>query len=162
MLDLRSRLTSFLRLQGGKEFELANRAVYVSFDYENDRRYKNLLEAWHENREFDFRFRDASSGEIKSNDIARIKAALTTKIRDAKVLLVIVGKEANVWHKDWREIGYRNWINFEIARAKEAGLKLVCVKIDDGYESPEQAMNCGAKWAMSFTQAAVVKALREA
>lgn len=145
-----------------EKFLAERRKVYVSFDYENDRDYKLLLQAWHANEEFTFRFNDASSGEVKSNDIGRIKAALTAKIRDADILLVIVGKEANKWHKDWMQIKYRNWINFEIAKAKEAQKKIVAVKIDRKYESPEQIEGAGASWAMSFSDEGITKALREA
>lgn len=142
------------------EVIVANRKVYVSFDYENDRHYKSMLQAWSANRQFDFAFNDASSGEIQTNDIAKIKAALTAKIRDAEVLLVLVGKEANKHHKDWMQIGFRNWINFEIAKAREAGKKLVAVKLDKSNESPEQIQGTGAAWAMSFSDDAVTKALR--
>ncbi len=144
------------------DFFMANRKVYVSFDYENDRHYKLMLQAWSANRQFDFSFNDASSGEIQTNDISRIKAGLTKKIRDSEVLLVLIGKEANKHHRDWMQIGFRNWINFEIAQARAAGKKLVAVKIDRNFESPEQIDGAGAAWAMSFSDEAVTKALRSA
>ena len=40
-------------------------------------------------------------------------------------VIVIVGKEANKLHKDRELIGYRNWQNFEIAKAKELGKNLL-------------------------------------
>ncbi len=144
------------------DFFMANQKVYVSFDYENDRHYKSMLQAWSANQQFDFSFNDASSGEIQTSDISRIKAALTKKIRDAEVLLVLVGKEANKFHRNWMQIGFRNWINFEIAQAREAGKKLVAVKLDRNFESPEQLDGAGASWAMSFSDEAVTKALRSA
>ena len=52
-------------------------AVFVSFDYENDRRYKFMLEAWHANPRFQFVFQDETPREIDSTNIGRIKAALT-------------------------------------------------------------------------------------
>jgi len=60
---------------------MAKKKIFVSFDYENDRIYKNMLEAWDANPDFDFVFSDRSSGEIKSEDIGRVKAALTTKVK---------------------------------------------------------------------------------
>src|SRR4030042_4413138 len=111
--------------------------VFVSFDYENDKHYKFLLEAWNKNDKFDFSFADHSSEEIDSNEIARVKAALTQKINSADVTLVIIGKDANKKHPDSDEIGYKNWINFEIARSIDAGNSLVAVKIDSTNESPE-------------------------
>lgn len=141
---------------------MAKKKVFVSFDYENDKYYKFLLEAWDANPKFDFTFSDISSQEIQTWDISRIKAALTAKINQATYTLVIVGKEANKPHKDRVKIGYRNWLNFEIAKSKENRNRLVAVKLDRTYESPQELLNTGAKWAMSFTQEAILKALDEA
>ncbi len=134
--------------------------IFISFDYDNDKRYKFLLNAWNENSEFEFSFFDHSSKEIQSNNISIIKAGLTNKIKQAQTTLVIVGKYANSYHKDRFEIGYKNWINFEIAKSKQAGNELIAVKIDRSYTSPEELTNSGASWAMSFTQNNIIKALR--
>ncbi len=136
--------------------------VFISFDYEDDRDYRNLLSAWDRNTNFEFTFSDLTPSEIQSWRIDRIKAALTRKINQATYTLVIVGKNANKRHSDWREIGYRNWINFEVAKSKESGNKLVGVKIDKSYESPEELLGSGASWAMSFTQQAIINALNNA
>ena len=53
--------------------------VFVSFDYDNDKQYKYLLEAWDANPNFSFVFEDKTPGELNTNDIARIKAGLTTQ-----------------------------------------------------------------------------------
>ena len=136
--------------------------MFVSFDYENDRHWKNLLEAWDANPQFDFQFSDLSSQEINSWLVSRIKAALTSKINNANYTLVIVGSEANKKHKDSVEIGYKNWLNFEIAKSKINRNKLVGVKLSSANESPEELLGAGASWAMSFTQNSIIKALNEA
>lgn len=141
---------------------MAKKHVFVSFDYENDKSYKFLLQAWDANPEFDFLFSDYSASEINSEDISTVKACLTKKIKQATYTLVIVGKEANKEHKDHVKIGYKNWLNFEIAKSKENRNKLVGIKIDKTYESPDELKNSGATWAMSFTQAAIIKALNDA
>lgn len=141
---------------------MAKKKVFISFDYENDRNYKNLLVAWDKNKDFDFSFNDKSSGEIDSEDVSKVKAALTTKINNATHTLVIIGKEANKQHKNHKEIGYKNWLNFEIARSKANKNKLIGVKIDKSYTSPDEILNAGASWAMSFTFDAIKKALDEA
>jgi len=141
---------------------MAKKKVFVSFDYENDRRYKFLLEAWDANPDFEFVFRDMTPREIDSYNIGRIKAALTTKINPATHTLVIVGKEANKLHKDHVLIGFRNWINFEVHQSKLNHNKIVAVKLDKSYESPEELVGAGASWAMSFTQPAILQALSEA
>lgn len=141
---------------------MAKKNVCVSFDFENDGYYRNLLSAWDANSNFEFNFNDVTPSEINSNDISRIKAGLTRRINQCKYLLVIVGKYANQQHKDHEEIGEKNWINWEIKKAKELNKKLVAVKINYTYESPEQLYNSGATWAMSFTQDKIIKALNDA
>lgn len=136
--------------------------VFVSFDYERDRYYKFLLQAWDANPDFDFEFYDMSSGEIQTNDISRVKAALSAKIAKADYTLVIVGKDANKLHKDRYEIGYRNWQNYEIARSKYYGNRLVAVKLDYQYDSPEELLGSGASWAYSFTRDSILSALNNA
>ena len=141
---------------------MAKKKVFVSFDYDNDKRYKFLLEAWDANKQFEFSFADQSSREINTNNVDRVKAGLTRRINSATYTLVIVGKEANKRHKDYRLIGYRNWINFEIAKSKANRNKLVAVKIKRTYESPEELLGSGASWAMAFTEASIVNALNKA
>jgi len=141
---------------------MAKKKVFVSFDYENDKHYKFLLKAWDANPEFDFSFSDLSSQEINSWEVSRVKAALTSKINSATYTLVIVGADANKKHKDSDEIGYKNWLNFEIARSKQNGNKLVAVKLSSSYTSPDELLNSGASWAMSFKQDPIIKALKDA
>jgi hypothetical protein len=114
------------------------------------------------NKNMDFTFNDCSSDEIHTNSVTVVKSGLTRRINDTEYTLVIIGKEANKLHKDHYEIGYKNWINFEIAKSKDNGNKIVAVKIDKSYESPDELKNAGASWAMSFTQDAIIKALNEA
>jgi hypothetical protein len=141
---------------------MAKKKIFVSFDYENDKHYKFLLEAWDANPNFDFYFSDLSSQEINSWSIPVIKQKLSQKINEANYTLVIVGKEANKQHKDHKEIGYKNWLNYEVAKSKEHKNKLVAVKIDKTNAPPEELLNSGASWAMSFTLDEIVKALNKA
>lgn len=136
--------------------------VFISFDFDNDKHYKYILEAWDANPNFEFEFNDTTSHEIKSNDVSRVKAALTAKINEATYTLVIVGKEANKRHRDSALIGFKNWINFEVHQSKLNGNKLVGVKIERTYESPEELINAGATWAMTFTEDTILKALNDA
>lgn len=141
---------------------MAKKKVFVSFDYTNDKIYKYLLDAWDANKNMDFVFNDCSADEIQSNNIPTIKAGLTRRINTTTYTLVIIGEEANVQHPDYAEIGYKNWINFEVAKSKSHGNKLVAVKIQRYYESPEELLGSNATWAMNFTQEAIIKALNEA
>ncbi len=141
---------------------MLKKRVFVSFDYENDKHYKFLLEAWDANPDFDFVFEDATPTEIDSNNVGRIKAALTNKINSATHTLVIIGKEANTMHRHYRLIGYKNWINFEIHQSKLNRNKLVAVKIDRNYESPEELIGVNATWAYAFDRDPIIRALNAA
>ena len=115
---------------------MAKKKVFVSFDYDNDRHYKALLKAWDANPSFDFYFSDLSSSEINSLAVSIVKQVLSAKINQANYTLVLVGKEANKQHADYREIGYKNWLNYEIAKSKQHGNKLVGVKLLSTNTSP--------------------------
>jgi len=141
---------------------MAKKKVFVSFDYDKDKYYEFLLKAWDANPYFEFSFSDMSSNEINTDNISRVKAGLTTKIRQATYTLVIIGEDANKCHKDYMEIGYKNWQNFEIARSVDYGNKLVGVKINSNYAAPEEMLGHGATWALSFTQDAIIQALIDA
>lgn len=141
---------------------MGKKKIFVSFDYENDRQYKFLLNAWSNNDEFEFEFDDKSSQEINSWNIPTVKGALSRKIHEADYTIVIVGKEANKLHKDHALIGYRNWQNFEIAKSKEYGNKLIGIKLDNSYESPNELLGSNASWARSYTKEAIMEAVRKA
>lgn len=140
---------------------MAKKPVFVSFDYDNDKDYKNLLAAWDANSNFEFKFSDKSAHEINSENVDRVKAVLTRKINDATYTLVLIGKYANKKHPDSDLIDDINWINWEINKSKELGKKLVAVKLDNDNESPKAIMGVGAKWA-SYTQESIIKALVDA
>jgi cytochrome oxidase Cu insertion factor (SCO1/SenC/PrrC family) len=98
---------------------MAKKKVFVSFDYDNDKRYKTLLKAWDANPNFDFYFSDLSSDEIKSSSVSVVKQVLSKKINEANYTVVLVGEEANKQHSDHKEIGYKNWLNYEVAKSKQ-------------------------------------------
>ena len=136
--------------------------VFVSFDYDNDKHYKFLLEAWNENPKFEFVFDDGTPQEIDSTNVGRIKAALTSKIKEATHTLVIIGKDANSPHRNRNLIGYKNWINFEVHQSIEHRKRIAAIKLVRTYESPDELLNAKAAWAYSFTEENIIKALEEA
>ena len=141
---------------------MAKKKVFVSFDYDNDKHYKALLKAWDANPNFDFYFSDLSSNEINSWSVPVVKQVLSKKINEANYTVVLVGKEANKQHSDHKEIGYKNWLNYEVTKSKEHKNKLVAVKLSSTNVSPDELLSSGAKWAMSFNQESIIKALNEA
>lgn len=136
--------------------------IFVSFDYENDKHYKYLLEAWNANDEFDFVFNDKTPTEINSDNIGRIKAGLTLKIIEATHTLVIVGKEANKEHKDRRLIGYRNWINFEVAQSIKHGNCMALVRLNKANTLPEEVFNGKYALAEGYTENNIISVLNRA
>ena len=141
---------------------MAKKKVCVSFDYENDRHYKNLLKAWDANSDFDFSFNDVTPTEINSNNYSRVKAVITQKIDSATYLLVLVGKHANDTHPRKSEIGCKNWLNWEIKKAKELNKKIIGVKLDRSYTAPDELYGSGVSWALSFSQESIIKAINNA
>ncbi len=133
--------------------------VFVSFDYDNDKHYKYLLEAWHNNPRFQFTFEDGTPREINSVNVGRVKAALTAKIREASHTLVIIGRHANQQHAHRDLIGYRNWINYEVAKSIELGKRIVAVKLDRTFESPDALRGANASWVYSFTEQNIISGL---
>lgn len=136
--------------------------TFVSFDFDNDRQYKYTLNMWASNANIDFSFNDGSTQEIQSWNIGRVKAAITIKIKEADCLLAIIGRYSNSYHKDRNLIGFKNWQYFEIAKAIELGKKVVAVKLDRIFDTPDILYNQGVSWAMSFTLESVKAALHKA
>ncbi len=140
--------------------EVAKTKIFVSFDFENDRNYKYTLNMWNANSTFEFTCNDKSPKEIQSWNISTIKSVLSRKINEATCVVVIVGKEANRLHKDRQLIGYRNWQNFEVAKAKELNKKIIAVQLNSSLEYPEELRNSGATRIYSFKHDDIVKAIR--
>lgn len=124
--------------------------VFISYDYENDKHYKNLLLAWDANRQFDFYISDYSADvSINSTDAGVIKRTISNYINHITVFLVIVGKNTSK----------SSWVKWEIEKAVELGKKIVAVKTDKDNTTPLELYGVGASWALSFTQDAITKAL---
>lgn len=131
---------------------MAKKSVFISFDYDLDAHYKNLLLAWDKHSDFDFGFYDGSLREaVDSNNGTYIKSKIRPKIEGASRLLCIVGKETS----------RSKWIDWEISVAAVNGKKLIGVKTERANVSPEGLKGQGATWALSFNFDAIKKALDE-
>lgn len=127
--------------------------TFVSYDHSEDARYKRLLQAWDANPKFDFEFDSRGPNvAIDSEEAPAIKAALTKCMKDSTHFLVLIGAESHS----------SKWMEWEIKKAKELGLKLVAIKLAKNNESPEGLLGVGTTWATSFTRDQIVKALDEA
>jgi len=127
--------------------------VFISYDYDNDKHFKNLLLAWDANKLFDFSIHDHSADvSINSVNANAIKSVLSRYINEATYFLVVVGEKT---HKS-------AWVKWEIDKAVELGKRIVAVKIDREYKSPPELLGVGASWAMSFTFQSIKDAIDNA
>ena len=132
---------------------MAKKKIFISYDYDNDKHYKNLLKAWDANGTFDFSFHDHSADvSINSTNAAAIKRAISAKINSATYFLCIVGEKT---HKS-------SWVKWEIEKAVELKKKIVAVKTSSTNTTPPELLGVGASWAMSFTEEAIKKAINDA
>jgi hypothetical protein len=132
---------------------MAKPKIFISYDYDNDKLYKNLLVAWDKNSELDFSFYDESVDvSVDSTDAAAIKRVISARIGGATHFLCLVGKKTH----------NSGWVGWEIEKAKELKKKLVAVKIDRENTSPSGLIGAGVSWAMSFTFDAIKKAVEDA
>ena len=132
---------------------MAKKSIFISYDYDNDRNYKNLLLAWDENSDFDFGFNDLSADvSIDSTDASVIRRAISAKINTAPYFLCLVGKYTK----------NSSWVKWEINKAVELNKKIIAVKINSQNETPLALYGVGAKWAMSFAFDSIKKAINEA
>lgn len=132
---------------------MAKKKIFISYDYENDKRYKNLLLAWDKNSEFDFSFYDTSVDvSVDSTDVAAVKRVISARINASTYFLCIVGKYT---HKS-------GWIAWEIDKAVELKKKIVAVKTAKDNDTPSELYGVGAEWALSFTFESIKNAIDSA
>ena len=132
---------------------MAKKKIFISYDYDNDKHYKNLLLAWDQNSEFDFALNDQSADvSIQSSDAAAIKRAISAKINAATYFLCIVGTKT----------GTSGWVAWEIDKAKSLNKRIVSVKTSSTNATPAGLLGAGATWAMSFTFSAIKQAIDSA
>lgn len=132
---------------------MAKTKVFVSYDHSEDAHYKRLLQAWDANPDFDFEFDSRGPNvAIESTDAAVIKSRLTTLMKDATHLLVLVGAKSHT----------SKWMTWEIDRAKQSDvkLKLAAVKLAKANTTPAGLLNVGTAWATSFERDRIVEALK--
>lgn len=132
---------------------MAKPKVFVSYDHSEDARYKYLLQAWDANPDFDFEFDSRGPNvAINSNDSAVIKTRLTTLMKSATHLLVLVGEKSYT----------SDWMTWEIDRAKASDVKLkfAAVKLAKSNVTPAGLLNVGTSWATSFERDRIVDALK--
>ena len=129
---------------------MAKNKVFIGYDYDHDKAFKDRLLGWDANQEFDFSSYDQSFGvAVDSPGAAAIKQDLAARIGDAGYFLCIVGKES-----------YRSgWVAWEVRKAVELKKKLVAVKTDSIYNSPSVLQRAGVSWSTMFNFDSIKQAI---
>jgi len=129
---------------------MAKNKVFIGYDYDHDKAYKDRLLGWDANQEFDFSSYDHSFGvAVDSRESVAIKQDLAAQIGDSSNFLCIVGKET-----------YRSaWMAWEIRKAVELKKKLVATKTDSTNNSPTALQGIGASWTTTFNFDSIKKAM---
>ncbi|HZK55544.1 MAG TPA: TIR domain-containing protein [Desulfosporosinus sp.] len=132
---------------------MAKKSVFISYDYDNDKKYKNLLLAWDANSYFDFSFKDTSVDiSIDSTNSDTISRKISDRIGNSTYFLCIIGKKT-----------YKNaWVKWEISKAVEFGKKVVAVKIDSANTLPDEILGVEASFARYFSFELIKKAIDNA
>ncbi|SRR6266496_810981 len=132
---------------------MAKKKIFISYDYDNDKHFKNLLLAWDQNKRFDFYMSDLSTDvSINSVKSSVVKSVISRYINESSIFLVIVGKRT-----------YKSqWINWEIKKAIELNKKLVAVKTTRDNTTPDSLYGVGASWAMAFSFSSITNAIENA
>lgn len=128
-------------------------SVFVSYDFDNDKEYKNLIIAWNGNNEFDFKVYDESVDvSVDSDGASSIRRVISRRIRKSDVFLCLVGEHT---HKS-------EWVEWEIEKADELDKDFAAVKINKNNETPDALYGKGAEWAYTFNFDRVKEAINDA
>lgn len=131
---------------------MAKKKIFISYDYNNDKHYKNLLVAWDKNNLFDFIFYDASVDvSVNSEDAEYIKRVIKDRINSASYFLCIIGRQT-----------YKSgWVAWETNTAINLYRKIIVVKTEQSNTSLNEISDIGASWAKSFTFESIKNAIEE-
>ena len=129
---------------------MALKEVFVSYDYDHDKRDKDRLLGWDVNHELNFTSYDKSLNvELESNDAADIKQELAAQIGHSSHFLCLVGEES-----------YRsNWAKWQIQKALELKKHVVAVKPNSLNNSPPALQRRDVSWCMKFDFDSISKAI---
>lgn len=129
---------------------MAKNRVFISYDCDNDKAFKDRLLGWDAGKEFDFSSYDQPLNiAVDSDDAAAIKQDLAARIGGSSHFLCIVGKQTYL----------SGWAAWETRKAVELKKNLVAVKTDSINNSPSVLQRAGASWSLLFTFESIKKAI---
>jgi hypothetical protein len=142
------------RAQPASERASHGRAVFVSYDYENDGYYKDILLTWSKSPDFPrFSFNDQPPRvRVESEEATPLKHLIQGKIRAATAFLCVVGPNTST----------NGWIDWEIGTAIELDKRMVVVRTNRDCVAPAALSEVGPTCALSFTFEGIKRAVDEA
>ena len=87
---------------------------------------------------------------------------LTPDERIAQLFMVAAYSNKDKQHEDYKLIGYRNWINFEVVASIEDGNRIAAVRLEKSYSLPEEIFE--GKYALvgGYTEDNIIDVLNRA
>jgi hypothetical protein len=128
--------------------------AYVSYDYENDGYYKDILLTWAKSPDFPrLSVNDQPVNyPVDSDEAEPLKHVVYGKIKAATAFLCVVGKKTST----------NDWVNWEVKTAIELEKRMVVVRIGRDCAVPDVLSEVGPTCALSFTFEGIRRAVDEA
>lgn len=142
------------RSQPAAEKKPEGKVVFVSYDYDNDGYYKDVLQTWAKMPEFPrFIFNDQPvSVPVDSEEAEPLKRAVYGQIKAATGYLCVVGEKTIA----------SDWVNWEIKTAIELEKRMIVARINRESAAPDVLSEVGPTSALSFTFEGIKRAIDEA
>ena len=132
---------------------MAAKKVFVSFNYDMNRYFKNLLVTGDKNHEYSFEFYDASLRDLfDSANGDFLKTKIRSMIQGASEVLFIIGEKCS----------RSKWVAWEAEIAFEMGKPVAAVKVDPNCPGPKALEGKPVTWASTFDFAAIRSAIESA
>jgi hypothetical protein len=128
--------------------------VFVSYDYENDGNYKDLLVTWSQSPDFPrLSVNDQPvTFPVDGDEAEPLKHVVLGKIKAATAFLCVIGEKTSA----------SAWVDWEIKTAIELEKRMVVARINRDCVVPDVLSEVGPTCAMSFTFEGIKRAVDEA
>lgn len=132
------------------KYKSRKRRIFISYHSQKNAQYKYTLNMWAKNQSVKFDFYDFSVGvSIKSKNESYIKKVITKKLNESNLVLCIIGEETHE----------REFIDWELEKAKELQKKIIAVKVNHRFKAPECLLNSNIKFE-KYTRKDIFKAIK--
>jgi hypothetical protein len=142
------------RTQPAAEKKARAKVVFVSYDYESDAYYKDLLLTWAKSPDFPRLSFNEQPPHVAIDSVAAepIKSLIQSDIKAATGFLCVVGPNTSA----------NDWIEWEIKTAIDMNRRMVVVRTNRDCVAPEALSEVGPTCALSFTFEGIKRAIDEA